>query len=54
MNEVLLKLEGFQYDKSFDLNMGYYHIRTKKMQVTYVRLFSGGKILIQASNNGSR
>ena len=26
-NEILLKLESFQYDKSLDLNMGYYHIR---------------------------
>ena len=25
-NEILLKLEGFQYDTSLDLNMGYYHI----------------------------
>ena len=24
--EMLLKLEGFQYDKSIDLNMGYCHI----------------------------
>ena len=26
-NEMLLKLEGFQYATSLDLNMGYYHIR---------------------------
>ena len=26
INEMLLKLEGFQYDKSLDLNMVYYHI----------------------------
>ena len=26
-NEMLLKLEGFQYDTSLDLNMGYYHIQ---------------------------
>ena len=26
INEVLLKLEGFKYDISLDLNMGYYHI----------------------------
>ena len=26
INEMLLKLQGFQYAKSFDLNMGYYHI----------------------------
>ena len=29
-NEILLKLEGFQYDTSLDLNMGYYHIRLIK------------------------
>ena len=27
INEMLLKWEGFQYDISIDLNMGYYHIR---------------------------
>ena len=27
INEMLLKLEGFQYAMSLDLNMGYYHIR---------------------------
>ena len=27
INEMLLKLEGFQYATSLDLNMGYYHIR---------------------------
>ena len=27
INEMLLKLEGFQYTTSLDLNMGYYHIR---------------------------
>ena len=30
INEMLLKLEGFKYDKSFDLNMGHYHIRLSK------------------------
>ena len=27
INEMLLKLEGFYYATSLDLNMGYYHIR---------------------------
>ena len=27
INELLLKLEVFQYDMSLDLNMGYYNIR---------------------------
>ena len=27
INEMLLKLEGFKYAMSLDLNMGYYHIR---------------------------
>ena len=26
-NEMLFKLEGFWYDTSLDLEMGYYHIR---------------------------
>ena len=42
-NEMLLKLEGFQYAMSLDLNMGYYYIRLRKMQVTYVRLLSLGE-----------
>ena len=36
-NEMFLKLEGFQYAASLDLNMGFYHIRLSKTQVTYVR-----------------
>ena len=27
INEMIFKLEGFWYDTSHDLNMGYYHIR---------------------------
>ena len=27
INEMLLKLKGFQYSKSIDLNMGYYRIQ---------------------------
>ena len=30
INEMLLKLEGFQYATSIDLNMGYYHIWLRK------------------------
>ena len=30
INEMLLKLEGFHYATSLDLNMGYYHIRLSK------------------------
>ena len=30
INEMLLKLEGFHYATSLDLNMGYYHIRLRK------------------------
>ena len=29
-NEMLLRLEDFQYATSLDLNMGYYHIRLRK------------------------
>ena len=30
INEMLLKLEGFQYSASLDLNTGYYHIRLRE------------------------
>ena len=30
INEILLKLEGFQYATYLDLNMGYYNIRLSK------------------------
>ena len=30
INGILLKVEGFQYNKSLDLNMGYYHTRLIK------------------------
>ena len=30
INAMLFKFEGFQYAKSLDLNMGYYHIRLSK------------------------
>ena len=30
INEMLLKLEGFHYYTSLDLNMGYYHIQLRK------------------------
>ena len=30
INEILLKLEGFQYAKSIDLSMWYYHIQLSK------------------------
>ena len=30
INQMLLKLEGFQYDTSLDLNMGYYHTQLSK------------------------
>ena len=29
-NEMLLELQVFQYDTSFDLDMGYYHIQPRK------------------------
>ena len=36
INDMLLKLEVFQYATSLDLNMGYYHIQLRETQVTYV------------------
>ena len=43
INDMLFKLEGFQYATSLDLNMGYYHIRLNKTKVTYVHLFFCGE-----------
>ena len=40
INKLLLRLEGFQYATSLDLNIGYYRIQLRKMQVTHVGLFS--------------
>ena len=34
INEILLKLEGFQYSTSLDLNMGYYHIQLREKAST--------------------
>ena len=42
-NEILLKLEYFQYTTSLDLNMGYYQSNLAKMQVIYVISFSLGE-----------
>ena len=36
-NEMLLKLENFQYATLLDLNMGYYNIELRKTQVTCAR-----------------
>ena len=33
VNEILLKLEGFQYDISLDLNVGYYHIQISENKI---------------------
>jgi RNase H-like domain found in reverse transcriptase/Reverse transcriptase (RNA-dependent DNA polymerase)/Integrase zinc binding domain len=35
IQDMLLKLEGFQWATSLDLNMGYYHIRLDPMSRTY-------------------
>ena len=43
INQILLKLEGFQYATSLDLNMGYYHIWLSGKKVTYVQLLSRGE-----------
>ena len=46
INEMLLELEGFLYATLIDLNIGYYHIRLRKTQITYVRSLShGGNIV---------
>ena len=54
LNEILLKLEGFLYATSLDLNMGYYNIRlSKNSLVTYEHHSPVEKILLQTSNNGN-
>ena len=47
INEILLKLKGFKYATSLDLNMGYYHIRLVYDYSTV------GEISLQTTNNGS-
>ena len=42
IDEMLFKLECFQYATSLGFNMGYYHIRFIKKQVNYAQLFSLG------------
>ena len=43
INEMLFKLEGFQYATPLDLNMGYYHMQPRKTQVAYEQAFSHGE-----------
>ena len=46
INEILLKLEGFQYARSLDLNLGYYHIQLSENASDYIQLFfHGGNII---------
>ena len=46
-NEMLLKLEGFHYDASLYLNMGYYHIqlRENSSKLCTIILPGGGGIV---------
>ena len=54
MNEMLLKLYGFQYATTIDLNTGYYHIQLKRKRNLFMYDHSPvGKISLQASTNGS-
>ena len=39
IQDMLLKLEGFQYATSLDLNMGYYHIELHPDSKNYVLLY---------------
>ena len=49
IQDVLLKLEGFQYATSLDLNMGYYHIRLDPASAQLCTLiFPWGKYEMQA------
>ena len=38
INEMLLKLEGFQYATAIDLSMGYYHIQLSKNSSNLCRI----------------
>jgi hypothetical protein len=54
IQDLLLKLEGFQYAMTLDLNMGYYHIKLSpfgKCLCTIVTPF--GEIQIPMSTYGS-
>ena len=47
INEMLFKMEVFQYYVSVDLNMGYYHIQLSENASNLCAIFSlGGNIVI--------
>ena len=48
-NEMLLKLEGFQYATSIDSNMGFYHIRLSNVCTI---IFHWGKCQYKRSSMG--
>ena len=37
INEMLLKLEGFRYAMSLELNLRYYHIRLREQAINLCR-----------------
>ena len=44
ISEMILKLEGFQYATSLDLNMGYYHISLSEQAINlYTIILPWGK-----------
>ena len=54
INEILLKLESFNYTTSLYFKEVYYHIRLlQDSKVTYVRLLSHGENTITRITNGS-
>ena len=51
--EILLKLEGFKYATSLDLNIGYYHIRISEEDSNRCTItLSLGKVPVQTPTNG--
>ena len=53
INVMLLKLEGFQYATSLDLNMGYYHIHLSKNASNLCTIILPRGNMDTVSTNGS-
>ena len=53
INEMLLKLEGFKYAMSLDLNMGYYHIQLSNNTSNLCKIIIPREISLQISTNGN-
>ena len=53
INEMLLKLKGFHYVTSLDLNMGYHHIQLSENTSNLCMIIFLREITLQTSTSGS-